>query len=89
MPRRRFALFDFMPATPRNWIIRWREVLIGVAIVLLGLWWWANTYAVVSWLSAVIILLGAALIWTGVQRLRFRQGGGGAGRGHLFRGTGA
>ncbi len=68
-----------MPATPRNWIIRWREVLIGAAIVLLGLWWWANTYAVVSWLSAVIVLLGAALIFTGVQRLRFRQGGGGAG----------
>jgi hypothetical protein len=52
-------VFDFMPASPRAFILRWREVLIGVAIVLLGVWWWANTYAVVSWLSVVIVLLAA------------------------------
>jgi hypothetical protein len=44
-----------------------------------GLWWWWNTYAFVSWLSLPVILTGAALIWTGVERLRFRQGGGGTG----------
>jgi hypothetical protein len=79
MAHRRFALFEFGSSPARDWILRWREVLIGVAIMVFGLWWWWNTYAFVSWLSLPVILTGAALIWTGVERLRFRQGGGGTG----------
>ena len=63
----------------RDWLLRWREVLTGAAVALLGLWSALTTFGVTRWLSVALILIGAALIWTGIQRIRFRQGGGGAG----------
>jgi hypothetical protein len=79
MKHRRFALFELIPSPTRDWILRWREVLAGIVVMLFGLWWWWNTYAFVSWMAVVVMLTGAALVWTGAERLRFRQGGGGAG----------
>jgi hypothetical protein len=68
----------FRPAA-RATLWRWREVISGAAILAFGIWWAMVTFSPVRWLAVVILVTGAAIVWTGVQRLRFRQGGGGAG----------
>ncbi len=70
---------DLLRPEIRNWLSRWREVLTGAAVAILGLWSVTQTFGVVRWMSIAIVLIGAAVIWTGVQRIRFRHGGGGAG----------
>lgn len=60
-------------------MMRWREVLVGSAAVLLGLWWLAGPRGLLSLPAAVLILGGGALIWIGVQRARFRSAGAGPG----------
>lgn len=70
---------DLFRPEARATLWRWREVIAGAAVMAFGLWWAWATYSPVRWLAVVIVLAGAALTWTAVQRLRFRQGGGGAG----------
>lgn len=60
-------------------LARWREALVGVAVVVLGLWWVATGLGLVFWLGLIVVAIGAALVWTGVQRGRFRVGAGGLG----------
>lgn len=45
----------------------------------LALWLGLRTFGIVRWLSAPVLLLGLAMVWTGVQRQRFVRGGGGPG----------
>ncbi len=58
---------------------RWRDVLLGAGLALLGLWFVWGGIGIVKWLGYGLILLG--LIWAiaGAQRARFRQGGDGPG----------
>ncbi|MCB1333327.1 MAG: hypothetical protein KDK26_06675 [Roseivivax sp.] len=63
----------------RETIARWREVLIGAAALLLGGYWMATAFGLLAWIGIPLALGGVALIWAGVQRARFRQGGGGPG----------
>jgi hypothetical protein len=58
---------------------RWREALAGAATVLLGLWWVAGGSGLLLLPGAVLMLGGAALIWVGLQRARFRAEGNGPG----------
>jgi len=51
---------------------------MGLAVLLLGLWWAAGG-GILRWIGFAVILGGAALIYTGVQRARFRSGRGGPG----------
>ena len=57
---------------------RWREPLIGGALVALGLWWALGTGLLV-WIGAAVAALGAAILLTGVQRVRFDRGADGPG----------
>ncbi|WP_415921825.1 hypothetical protein [Tateyamaria sp. SN6-1] len=58
---------------------RWREVLIGVGLAVLGLWWLAQSTGLL-WYVAPAVLVGAgALIMIGFQRGRFRGAGDGVG----------
>ncbi len=55
---------------------RWAEVLIGGGVALLGVVWAQGSGGVLGW---VLAAAGAALAGAGVQRARFRSGGGGPG----------
>lgn len=59
---------------------RWREALIGTGLMALGLYWtFGTTRGLLTWVGLVVLLLGAALFFAGVQKGRSRQGGGGPG----------
>jgi hypothetical protein len=54
---------------------RWREALIGLLCVLLGLWWLFFARGILVYVGAVVVLAGLALVWIGAQRSRFRGPG--------------
>ena len=58
---------------------RGREALAGAALALLALWLGLSSFGVTRWVAVALGLGGLALAWTGVQRWRFGQGGGGPG----------
>jgi len=59
---------------------RWRDALVGAAVVGLGLYWVFFTGGgLLHWIGYAVALGGAALLYAGIQRARFRQGGDGPG----------
>lgn len=64
-------------ATAAMW--RWREVLIGIVLAVLALWWLAGPQGLLGWISPVLLVGAGALIMVGLQRGRFRGAGGGLG----------
>ena len=58
---------------------RWRGVLTGAAVALLGLWWVLASPGLLGWIGWPVLAAGLALAFTGVQRLRFVTGRGGPG----------
>lgn len=69
---------SFIRPEARALVMQWREVLIGLAVLMLGAWW-AGGFGVLKWLGIVICGIGVALIVSGIQRARFRAGRGGPG----------
>ncbi len=63
----------------RQAIWRFRDALIGIAVLLLGLYWAVNSFGIIAILGMIMIVAGALLILAGIQRARFRGGLGGAG----------
>nr|WP_092810786.1 hypothetical protein [Roseivivax marinus] len=55
---------------------RWAEALVGAGVVALGVLWASGSG---GWLGWAVVLAGLALTFAGVQRGRFRTGGGGPG----------
>jgi len=60
-------------------IWRWREVLIGALVLLLGFYWVIGPGLLLGWVGWVLILAGLALGMVGMQRARFRAGSDGPG----------
>ncbi|SFR14880.1 hypothetical protein [Poseidonocella sedimentorum] len=60
-------------------IKRWREVLAGTALVVLGLFWAIGRVGLLSWVGWGLVLLGVALGFAGIQRARFFRATGGPG----------
>lgn len=58
---------------------RWREALVGAAVLGLGLWWGLGGTGLLPWIGGAVGVAGAALVLAGVQRARFRPGSGGPG----------
>ena len=58
---------------------RWREVLFGLGLMLLALWWGVTAFGVLRWVATALGAAGGLLAIAGVQRGRFRLGGDGAG----------
>lgn len=58
---------------------RWREVIAGAALGLVGLWLVAGPGFLLAIVGYPVIAGGLALVWIGVQRLRFRAGRDGPG----------
>lgn len=70
---------NFIRPEARENLLRWREAAIGGAITVLGMYWLATSFGLLRWLSIVVVVLGAALLWSGIQRARFHGGHGGLG----------
>ncbi|QDY69689.1 hypothetical protein [Qingshengfaniella alkalisoli] len=63
----------------REAAIRYREILIGAGVLLLGLLAVLTSGGILFWLGVAICFVGTALIVTGIQRQRFRRPGDGPG----------
>lgn len=70
---------SFVRPETRALFWRWREVVIGFAVLLWGIWLAATSLGLIAIFGWIIIATGAIWIFTGVQRARFRTGAGGAG----------
>ncbi|MCK0151799.1 hypothetical protein MWU54_17280 [Marivita sp. S6314] len=71
---------SFVRPGAKNVILRWREALVGAAILGLGVYWsFGVTPGILSWIGYLAVLLGAALFFAGLQKGRSRLGGGGPG----------
>ncbi|PIE10195.1 MAG: hypothetical protein CSA72_09335 [Rhodobacterales bacterium] len=57
---------------------RWREALAALPLLALGVRWALST-GLMPWLGGLTLALGLFLLFTGLQRARFRHGSGGAG----------
>ncbi|WP_300068549.1 hypothetical protein [uncultured Ruegeria sp.] len=58
---------------------RWREVLVAVFVLILGLSWVSGPGGLLGWIGWVLVAVSLALAVIGVQRARFRTGTGGQG----------
>lgn len=56
-------------------LLKWREVLIAIAVVLLGLYFTRLPGPVVQGVGIVLIIMGFGYVVVGVRRLRFRGSG--------------
>ncbi len=71
---------SFIRPELRAAILRWREALIGAAVLLLGVYWVVGVRpGLLTWIGYLALFLGAALFFAGLQRGRARMGGGGPG----------
>lgn len=69
---------SFVRPEARKALMRWREVLFGGLVVLLGLYW-ATGFGILKWVGVALLIAGAGFVLAGVQRARFRGGQGGPG----------
>ena len=60
-------------------LYRWREALVGALFLAVGLRWALTSFGALFLIGCGFAAAGAALIAAGIQRGRFRAGGGGAG----------
>ena len=70
---------SFLRPEARAALWRWREVICGGLILLLGLWWASQSFGLVRWFAALVVLAGVLIGVVALQRLRFSMGSGGAG----------
>lgn len=70
---------SFIRPEARAALWRWREVLVGLGVVLIGVWWVSSGGAVVQWIGVALSLAGSAFIAAGLQRGRFRGANDGPG----------
>ncbi len=70
---------DLIRPAVRAGLWRWRETLLGLGVVLLGVWWLNTFYSPVQWIGLAVALAGAAWAAAGWQRARFRSTGKGPG----------
>ncbi|SHJ02650.1 hypothetical protein [Wenxinia saemankumensis] len=67
---------DFLRPEARAALWRWREAIAAGGVIALGLWFALGFAGLLSWVGWAVILAGAALAVSAVQRLRFAGGGG-------------
>ena len=69
----------FVRPEAKRALMRWREVLIGVALAVIGLWWLAQSTGILRYIAPAVLVGAGALIMVGFQRGRFRGAGDGVG----------
>jgi len=70
---------SFIRPEARAGMKRWRDAMIGAVVTLLGVFWLLTTLGLLRALSGIIVAIGVALLWSGIQRGRFNHGAGGLG----------
>ena len=70
---------SFIRPEAANQILRWREAIIGTGLLIPGLWWAFAGSGLMPYIGGALIILGALLIFVGIQRARFRIPGDGPG----------
>ena len=60
-------------------LYQWREAVMGLGLIVLGLYWALSFYGILQWIGLILIPCGVTLIYIGVQRARFRQNADGPG----------
>ena len=70
---------SFIRPEVRASLARWREVIAGGVTLALGLQLALTSYGALFLIGTALALAGTALVVAGIQRARFRSGGGGAG----------
>jgi hypothetical protein len=63
----------------RALLLRHRETLAGLAALGLGFWWLFGPGRLLTFPALALLCAGAALVWVGLQRARFRTQGAGQG----------
>lgn len=63
----------------RQGLYRWREVLVGLGISALLIWWASSSFGVVAWIAWGFVALSAVFLFAAVQRARFASDSGGFG----------
>ncbi|WP_299352560.1 hypothetical protein [uncultured Shimia sp.] len=69
---------NFIRPEARAVLWRWREVLISLPVLALGMAW-ATGFGLLKWVGMVVVIAGLALALAGWQRARFRGRQGGPG----------
>lgn len=76
----------FLRPEARAFLWRWREVIVGGGLLVLGLWLVLGPGRLLSVPGYAGLAAGAVLVWLGVQRARFRGADGGPGAVHVDEG---
>lgn len=63
----------------RAGINRYREAVFGGGLTLVGLYWVLKSSGLLGLLGPLLVVIGLALVWIGIQRGRFRTDGDGPG----------
>ncbi len=58
---------------------RWREALVGFFLACCGMFWAVSQQGVLAAIGTSLAIVGALIIFAGIQRTRFRVGSGGPG----------
>lgn len=69
---------SFIRPEARDAILRWKEALFGALLVALGARWGLG-HGLMQWVGLAFVIIGVIVLYTGVQRARFRAGSGGPG----------
>ena len=77
---------SFIRPEVREELWRWREVGVACGVLALGAYWAFGTGALLHWLGYLVLVLGAVMLITGIQRGRFRGSRGGPGVVHVDEG---
>jgi hypothetical protein len=70
---------SFLRPEAKAVLLQWREVILGLGLVLLGMWLGLGASGLVWFFAVAIVGIGAALAWTGGQRARIQRREGGRG----------
>lgn len=62
-----------------NGFWRWREALFGVFVACCGMFWAVSQQGIMAAVGTSLAIVGALIVFAGIQRTRFRVGTGGPG----------
>ncbi|MCP3971988.1 MAG: hypothetical protein GY717_17025 [Rhodobacteraceae bacterium] len=70
---------SFIRQEALNGIWRWRETLVGIFVAVCGMYWAIGQQGILAAVGISLAVVGALVIFAGIQRTRFRVGAGGPG----------
>jgi hypothetical protein len=70
---------NFIRPEVKAFLVKWCEVLVGLGLVLFGLYVAVTSFGLTPWAGGLLMVVGAAVAVQGVLRARFPLGRGGVG----------